>query len=116
MTRPGSQEIGVQRQDDIGFLEVVNRFERLCKSPACGFAQSISQDRFITVPARLGKLLVQTPELISEGRREHGWGQDAQAAPLTACIWMRTSSKSDWKCSQVSTRPLCRTTCDRSGS
>src|SRR5262249_34724139 len=65
---PPGEKIRVERQDNIGFRQVVNRLEWLIESEPRPLTNGIARHRFVTVPFRVRELLEQALKLA----REHG--------------------------------------------
>ena len=85
--RTSRQEVGVQRQDDVGILEVVEGVEVLAKLLAKrqprALQRRVTSCRVVLIPFRLRKLLPERAvplavEQVSQRRRDDGLGQDAQ--------------------------------------
>ena len=73
------QEVGVERHDHVGLVEVIDRLEVFAESQPATCPNGVARDRFVSVPFRLGKLLDESPQLVGQGRRGDRLGQDAQA-------------------------------------
>src|SRR5690606_9425611 len=77
------QQVGIERDDDAGLLEVVVRLDILAKGGLRTHARSIAS-RLVGDPASLGQRLEQSLHLAAKGRRSARLGQDAQASAAIA--------------------------------
>ncbi len=75
----GGQEVGVERDDDRGLLEVVDRFDVVAEGDPGAGAGVVPRRRIPLDPLGLGKAGQDLLDLGGQGRRVDRLGQDAQA-------------------------------------
>src|SRR5215207_3094723 len=73
-----AEEVGVERDDDVRFVEVVDRV----REPGRGLRGCGTGDAVPLVPLRLGKVLLDEPNLLADGRGGDRLGQEAKAGAL----------------------------------
>ncbi len=76
------QQVGIQRHDNVGLIEVILRVKSLAKRLACALANVITVDWLPLMPPGLREALEQCLQQIRQRGRGNGLGQDAQAIPL----------------------------------
>ncbi len=79
---PAGEEVGVEREDDVGLREIEDRFERLSEGRRGAGPDVVAVGRLPLVPARLGQLGQERRELRAESGRPDRLGQDAQPPSL----------------------------------
>ena len=80
------QKIRVQRDDDVGFREVVPRLDRLAERELRAFEHVVAVHRFIHVPLRLRIDLQESAQLIRERGRGNRLRQNADAGATQALL------------------------------
>ena len=76
------QEVGLERDDYVGFFQVIDRLEIIteCETRPC--EDRIARYCLVRVPPGFGKLFEQAAELIGQRRRRHCLREDTQPGAL----------------------------------
>ena len=77
-----SQEVGVEREDDVGLFEVVDRLDVVAKGQPGAGAGVVAGRRLPLDPLRVGMGGEHLLDLGGQGRRVDGLGEDAQSGAL----------------------------------
>ena len=80
--RAAAEEVGVEREDDVGLVDAVLRLDVLAERELRAGAGVLAARRIPLVPLRGGKAREQIADLRGERRRAHRLGQDPQAGAL----------------------------------
>ena len=80
--RSAGEEVGLEREDDVGLVEVIDRVEHFAKSELRSGLGRIPGHRLVPVPLRLGDNRQQFLDLTGQARRADRLAQDPQARPL----------------------------------
>ncbi len=76
------EEVVVEREDDVGLVEVVDRVDVLAEGELGAGLGGVAVGRLVAVPLRLGEGGEELLDLAPEARRADGLGQDPQPGPL----------------------------------
>ncbi len=81
---PGSatEEIGVERDDDVGLVEVIDGVARRARRLTEAETSAVGRDRVVLVPAGLRVVLENRRHDFRERRRRDGFGEDPEARTL----------------------------------
>ena len=106
------EEVGVERDDDVRFVEVIDGVRVAAERQPQSFAHVVAAGRLPLMPLRAGRLRQELLDLRAERRRGDGLRQEAQPTPppLSAGASVARNSL------QVEISPRWRTTWERSGS
>ncbi|PYX22189.1 MAG: hypothetical protein DMG82_15290, partial [Acidobacteria bacterium] len=80
------QKIRVQRDDDVGFREVVPRLDRLTEGQLRAFEHVVAVHRLVDVPLRLRVNLQERTQLVRERGRGNRLRQNADAGATQALL------------------------------
>ena len=111
-----AEEIGVEREDDVGLLDRVPRIDVLAEREPAAFTDVVASERLPLHPLRLRKAAEELLELGAERRRRDGLGQDPDAGALLACCAETTVCIAATNESKDRISPRCVIVCERSGS
>src|SRR5580700_6276442 len=78
----GGEEVGGERDDDVGLREVVARFDGLSEGHLGAFEDVVAIDRLVDVPLGLRIELEETAQLISKRGRRGRRREDTDACAL----------------------------------
>ena len=105
MPGPIDEKIGVQRNDDVCLIEMIDGVDGLAKREARAFARGIAPARLVLVPLRFRKLRQQFVNLRAQRRRSKSLGEQPDSGALGDHSRIPIRAKS----SHVLTRPSLRT-------
>ena len=78
----GAEQIRIERDQNIGGIEFVNRIGVLAERQFGAGADAVRAERLVLNPLRRGKALLNGLELRAEGRRRDGLGENADSRAL----------------------------------
>src|SRR5262249_57153184 len=84
--KPGVKKIGVQGNDHVRSIELVNRFNRLAKSHTRAIVDIVAINRLIDMPLRLRVSLQKRLQLVVEGWRGDCLGKNANPGTLQSFL------------------------------
>lgn len=80
------QEIGVEREDNVGVAEVVAGVDVRAEGLHRAAVGGVVAERLVLVPLRVGQGAEQVRELLPQRRRDDGLRQDTQAGPAARVL------------------------------
>src|SRR6267378_2230160 len=84
VSRPAAQEIGIEREDDFGLFDTINRIEITPESELRTLARAVADRRLPLVPFGFRKKGQQRLNLSGKRRRSDNSGQDAETRAVRA--------------------------------
>ena len=68
------EKIRIERENDIGFIEVINDARILAKRHPCPFSRVVTSGRLVLVPTGFREVRKQRVDLMSKRGRRNGFG------------------------------------------
>src|SRR5262249_23649501 len=84
--RTNREDVRVEGDDEVRLVEVINGVRRTAGGLLRGGAGAVPRDRIPLMPLRLGKGLLDQPDLLADRRRRHRLGQEADAGALLGLL------------------------------
>ena len=84
--RPTGEEVGVEREDDVRLVEVIDRFARPPRRTASSGARAVARHRVVLVPSGLRIRGEHRRHQFSQGRRRHRPAEDPQSCALKGLL------------------------------